>query len=239
MTGATFPFPFSKHLQICIHLPKLFGSSCIMAQLVTTLFVRTIQVFILETSKHTTLSIVMFKRPALAHKTMHTQFLYTGESSEILHSWEFINPNEKGLVGSVMLDLAFMQFSAAGRGGVANFLFSTKQRNGVSLRRMQRRVVKMSRHLTGLEGATMRKERSGTMWLRLESKSDGTHVKQINIGVAYVVKRTLQSDVAVVHRSIIARRLIASGHGSTMVHTESYQVDFGSQTRARILLVSR
>lgn len=117
MTGATFPFPFSKHLQICIHLPKLFGSSCIMAQLVTTLFVRTIQVFILETSKHTTLSIVMFKRPALAHKTMHTQFLYTGESSEILHSWEFINPNENGLVESVMLDLAFMQFGAAGRGG--------------------------------------------------------------------------------------------------------------------------
>lgn len=39
-------------------------------------------------------------------------------------------------------------------------------------------------------------------------------MKQI-IGVAYVVNLTLRSDVVVVRRSIIARRLTVNGHGST------------------------
>lgn len=92
-------------------------------EFMTTLSARTIQEFILQAPKHTTLSIIMSKRPAAGPKnSVQTQFLYTGESSEMVHStWEFINPNESGAVQSVMLDLASMQFGSAGRGKGGEF----------------------------------------------------------------------------------------------------------------------
>ena len=139
MTGATFPFPFSKHLQICMHTPKLFGLSCIMAQFMTTLFVWTIQVFILEAPKHTTLSIVMFKWPAPGpQNSAYSVPLHRGEFGDATLYLGVHKSKRKwaGGVSDVRPCIHAIRCSWSREGGLANSLFSTKQRNGVSLRKM-------------------------------------------------------------------------------------------------------
>ena len=86
---------------------------------ITTLSTRVILEFTLQAPKQTTMSVVL-GQPIHSGSRVHMQSRYTGESTEMLHSvWGFARPGEHNV--SVVLDLASMQFGAAGRGKSGDF----------------------------------------------------------------------------------------------------------------------
>ena len=86
---------------------------------ITPFSTRDILEFTLQGPKQTTMSAVP-EQPLHSGPPIHMKSRYTGESTELHHSvWRFTRPGDENI--SAVLDLASMQFGAAGRGKTGDF----------------------------------------------------------------------------------------------------------------------